>query len=106
MNHYKWSDAEKKVARGAFDKGLANELAALLKELKDRSSRADKPEDIWEINDYLNSRQRDIASTYDYRYSQLIRVFGTLLAEGWIEESDLSGLNEEKLQAIRRWSGL
>jgi hypothetical protein len=42
-----------------------------------------------------------IDAKYDYRYSQLIVVFGTLLREKWIDDKVLEGLGEEKLQAIR-----
>lgn len=43
-----------------------------------------------------------INAKYDYRYSQLILVFGTLLREKWVHDKVLEGLGEEKLQAIRR----
>jgi hypothetical protein len=42
-----------------------------------------------------------IDAKYDYRYSQLIVVFGTLLREKWIDDKVLEGLGEEKLQVIR-----
>ncbi len=106
MSDFKWSDSEKKIARRAYDKALASELASVLKQLKALSAKADKPEDIWTIHEYLGKQQRQIGEKYDYRYSQLIFVFGLLLREKWIEEQDLTGLNEEKLAAIRRCGGL
>jgi hypothetical protein len=39
---------------------------------------------------------------YDYRYSQLLLVFGRLVREGRVLESDLDSLSEEKLAVIRR----
>src|SRR2546422_6074746 len=39
---------------------------------------------------------------YDYRYSVLISVFGRLLHEGWLNETDLTGISPEKLQLIQR----
>ena len=44
----------------------------------------------------------EIDAKYDYRYSQLIIVFGALLRQQRIQEDDLLGLSEEKLASIRR----
>lgn len=45
--------------------------------------------------------------TYDDRYSELIPIFGRLLAENWLQEKDLAGLDAAKIQGIRflasRW---
>jgi hypothetical protein len=101
MNRLTWSQAEKKVAKRAYDAALANEYAALLQKLKDMSEKAKNPEDIWTIHDFLSQQRKAINQKYDYSYSQLIFVFGRLLRENWINENDLAGLNEEKLNAIR-----
>lgn len=90
-----------KIARQAFDRALNKERAAILAQLKQRASQATDPEDIWEIHDYLSDQRKQLDRKYDYRYSQLIWVFGQLLCEQWLEESDLAGLAPEKLQAIR-----
>jgi hypothetical protein len=39
---------------------------------------------------------------YDYRYSQLISVFGRLIREGRLTEAHLEGLSQDKLEFIRR----
>ncbi|NTU42259.1 MAG: hypothetical protein HGA78_04245 [Nitrospirales bacterium] len=101
MIDFKWSDSEKKIARRAFDAAVQRELAALLKEMKDRAAKAERTEDIWALYDYLSEQRRSIDGKYDYRYSQLTFVFGRLLREGWIEEQDIDGLAEEKLERIR-----
>lgn len=106
MGDFKWSDAEKKVARRAFDAALQREYAALLEKLKGWAANAENPEDIWAIHDYLAEQRKTIDGKYDYRYSQLIIVFGRLLREKWIGDKDLEGLGEEKLQAIRRIASL
>ena len=100
MINFKWSEAEKKIARRAFDSALKRECAAVMEKLKGLALTAEKPEDIWAIHDYLTDQRKVIDGKYDYRYSQLIIVFARLLAEKWIEDKDLEGLNEEKLQAI------
>lgn len=102
MRDLKWSDGEKKAARRAFDLALQRELASVLAEFKRMAAEAQKPEDMWEVADYLRRVGREIDVKYDYRYSQLIWVLGLLLREGWIKEEELSGLREEKLVMIRR----
>jgi hypothetical protein len=106
MTDIKWSDAEKKIARRAFDAALQKELAALLQQLKSRAAKAEGPEDIWAIHDYLAKQRGVIDGKYDYRYSQLIVVFGHLLRERRLEEKDIEGLSEEKLQQIRHITSL
>ncbi len=71
-----------------------------MQKLKDLAAKAEKPEDLWAIHSYLNDQLRAIEEKYDYRYSQLIIVFGRLLREKWIEDQDLVGLSEDKLRTI------
>lgn len=104
MYGFDWSASEKKIARQAFDRALNKELAALLAQLKQRASQANSPADIWDIQDYLSEQRQQIDRKYDYRYSQLIWVFGQLLREQWLEESDLTGLAADKWQAIRSFA--
>lgn len=101
MRDLKWSEAEKKIARRAFEAAMRREYSALMENLKRRAVQAENPEDIWAIHDYLTEHRRDIDGKYDYRYSQLVIVFGRLLKEKWLYENDIEGLGEEKLQAIR-----
>jgi len=101
MRDIKWSDAEKKIAKRAFDAALQRECAELMEQLKSSAAKAEYPSDIWAINDYLTEQKKLIDGKYDYRYSQLIFVFGRLLREKLIEEKDIEGLGEEKLQHIR-----
>lgn len=97
----KWSDSEKKIARRAFDKALEKECASIMANFKDMAAKAENPEDLWAVHDYLGKQRRAIDERYDFRYSQLILVFSRLLREKWLEASDLQGLREEKLQAIQ-----
>jgi len=101
MIDFKRSEAEKKIARRAFDAALKKECAAVMQKFKGLAAKAEYPEDIWAIHDFLTEQRRTIDYKYDYRYSQLIVVFGRLLRESWIEDKDLVGLSEEKLAAIR-----
>jgi hypothetical protein len=97
----KWSPSEKKVARSAFDEALGIALAKVLTEFKAKANAVAMPSEMWEIEDYLRGQRRDINELFDYRYSQLPLVFARLVREGYLDESRLAGLSEEKRQIIR-----
>jgi hypothetical protein len=59
---------------------------------------------IWE--NWLTERRREIDRRYDYQYSALPLVFAHLLRDGRLTEDDLNGLEQEKLDLIRRASAL
>ena len=101
MSFDKWSAGEKKIARRAFDTALAKEFAELNEQLKTMAATLATPADTWDMHHFLFDRLREIERKYDYRYSQLIVVFGRLLRESWIEEKDIEGLTAEKIEAIR-----
>jgi hypothetical protein len=98
----KWSPSEKKIARAAFDAALELALAKIMAEFKLKAEVATTPSDLWEIEDYLAEQRRRIDETFDYRYSQLPLVFARLIHEGYLEESRLAGLSEEKRDVIRK----
>lgn len=101
----RWKESEKKIARRAFDAALQREVRALMVEFKARAAAAADPADLWAIEEDLGRARRDIDARFDYRYSQLHLVFGRLLREGRIEERELAGLSDDKLEAIRRIAG-
>lgn len=102
MHDVKWTHSEQKAARKVFDAALQRELAAILSELKELATNAKTPQDVWEIEKYLTQKRRQIDSKYDFRYSQLIEVFGRLLREDWIEEEELQALSPEKIAWIQQ----
>ena len=106
MHDLKWSNAEKALSRRLFEQTLDAELAETLAELKAKAAAASEPDDLWAIHDFLATRRRDIDRKYDYRYSQLIFVFGVLLRESRIQESQLSGLCQDKQEMIERFASL
>ena len=95
-----WPKKEKAAARRAFDKAYEKELDSLMHEVKERANAIKAPEDIWLLHDFLKEKRRGINDKYDYRYSQLIFVFGRLLNEGWLEIDDFEGLDEDKRTKI------
>ena len=100
MNHLTWSKTEKLVAKTAFEKAYRKECEAIVQELKGNVASVKEPGDLWHVLDFLTKKRNEIERKYDYRYSVLIFVLATLLKEGWLRETDLKGLNEDKLQTI------
>jgi hypothetical protein len=67
MDQLRWSDAEKKIARRAFEKALHQELDEVIHEVKEMARDIKEPPDLWKLEDYLTRRRKAIDSTYDYR---------------------------------------
>jgi len=104
MIEMKWSKSEKELARRIFDTAYRGECDSIAAKLKGMIEGVSKPSGIWEIHNYL-TEQRDLTDAkYDYRYGVIILVFARLLKEGWINEKDLEGLHEEKIEKIKKMS--
>jgi hypothetical protein len=101
MHDLKWSPAEKKIARSAFDAALESALAKVVAEFKRRADAVTAASDMWTVEDYLRQQRREIDETFDYRYSQLPLVFARLIRDGHLDESRLVGLSDEKRNIIR-----
>jgi hypothetical protein len=101
IDRLRWSDAEKKIARRVFDQALQQELAEVVRKVKEMARDIKEPSDLWKIEEYLTKRRKAIDTEYDYRYSQLPLVFGLLVRKGRIRVEDLQGLDEEKLAFVR-----
>lgn len=99
---FKWSQAEKIVARRAFDRALKREFDQLIAETKRRAGEIEQIADVWSLAEYVFDRRKQIDSQYDYRYSVLPSVLADLLRVGRLSERDLAGLDDDKLAEIRR----
>jgi len=106
MQRETWSATEKRIARRVFEEASERELAEILADFKDRASRITTPEEMWALGPLLERTAAQFADKYDYRYSQLIRVFGQLMREARVAPSALEGLAPDKLDAIRRMASL
>ena len=102
MDGSKWSDSEKKLSRRLFEQALEAELAEVMAEFKSKAAAAATPEEMWAVQGYLAQQRREIDGKYDYRYSQLLFVFGRLVREGRLQIEQLHGLSEDKLSYIQR----
>jgi hypothetical protein len=101
QNEPTWSKSEKVIARTPFDAALGRELHEVIQEAKRMANGIQTSSDLWDLEQYLTERRKQIDRKYDYRYSQLTLVFGRLLYENRLSEEDLRGLREDKLKSIR-----
>lgn len=106
MRDWKWSPAEKTIARKAFNLAFDREIDALILEAKKRTARIGKASELWDLERWLGERRTHLDRDYDYRYSVLPFVFARLLRDDRLSEEDLSGLDRQKLDAIRLLAGL
>ena len=104
QNEPTWSKSEKAIARTAFDAALGRELHEVIQRAKQMASEIQQSSDLWDLEHYLTERRKEIDRKYDYRYSQLTRVFGRLLYEKRLGEEELGGLREDKLKSIRSFA--
>lgn len=100
QNEPTWSRSERAIARAVFDAALDRELHELMQEVKQMASQIKQPSDLWDVEQYLTQRRKDIDRKYEFRSSRLTRVFGTLLYERRVSETELRGLHQNKLKAI------
>ncbi|MBG0746229.1 MAG: hypothetical protein I4E98_06515 [Planktothrix agardhii KL2] len=100
VNEIEWSEAEKEVAKAAFDIAYKREINALIDEVRKQSSEIVEIDDIWRLHDFLSARRHNIDGKYDYEYSGLIFVFASLVKDGWLHLNELDGLNTNKLTKI------
>ena len=101
MNDIKWTKAEKKVSRSAFDKAYQRECADLIKNLREKANEISKPDDLWLLHNSLTEKRDEIDEKYDYRYSKLILVFARLVKDGWLDFNELKGLTSDKIERIK-----
>ena len=106
INDLKWNADEKKVARAAFDKAYQREMEEIQNTLFDKVAKLKNDKEVWSIYNYLTKRKNNVDNKYDYRYSQLIIVFGKLMKEGYLREEDISRLSEEKIEFIKKVSSI
>jgi hypothetical protein len=72
-----------------------------MQEAKQKANQMKEHGDLWALERYLTRRRKDIDRKYDFRLSRLTPMLGTLLCERRITETELRGLGEDKVRAIR-----
>ena len=99
-NNVRWTAAEKKVARKAFENALERHLSAITAEAKRMMANVADPSDLWQVEAYLTESRKTVNRMYQFRYSDLLRVFSILMQHEWLKEADLVGLHLEKIADI------
>jgi Photoprotection regulator fluorescence recovery protein len=95
-----WSETEQQVARRAFDRAYENEISTLVRVVQEQTQSIATSKDVWHLHDLLSSKRHELDGKYDYRYPGLIWVFAELVRDGWIQLTDLEGLDRDKLTKI------
>ena len=101
----RWSPAEKKIARSAFDEAYQRQCASIRARATKILATGSAPSDLWKLHDYLSVQRRATDKIYDYRYSRLFTVFARLMIEKWLSVADLTGLQESKIERPMQDSG-
>jgi hypothetical protein len=104
QNESNWSRSEKALARKAFDAALNRELHEVIQEAKRMASQIKQSSDVWDLEHYLTERRKEINRKYEFRSSRLTQVLGALLRESRLEEEELRGLPQDKLESIRSYA--
>jgi hypothetical protein len=97
-----WTNAEKKIARRAYEAARQTVLAGTPADFKAKAATATTIDDMWSIVDGSRQRRRELEELLGFRYSQLPLVLARLIVEGHLDERQLAGLSEDKLEEIRR----
>ena len=71
-----WSRSEKAIARKAFDAALGRELHEVIQEAKKMASQINEPEDLWDLEQYLTERRKEIDRKYDLVVRDLKTCWG------------------------------
>lgn len=95
-----WSEAEKTIAQAAFTNAYQREINVLIQEVHDRSQQIEAIESVWQLHDFLSTRRHELDGKYDSRDSALVFVFADLIREGWLQISELEGLDADKIKKI------
>jgi len=101
MHNLTWSPKEKRVAREVFERAALAEEHELLANCKMKAASLKNIEDLNSLQYWIQEAERAYQEKYDYRYSQLIIVFGRLLREQRISIEELGELDKEKLAYIK-----
>ncbi len=104
--NFSWSAVEKKAARYAFERAYAAQCEMIRAKVEKMSAKASSPVDLWKIHDYLSEQRESTDGLFDYRYSVLLQVFSALLKAGLIQQDDLAGLGDDKLERIKAWMNI
>jgi hypothetical protein len=100
VSDVEWSQAEKNIAKAAFEKAYEREMNTLIEQVRQKAGSIENLKDLWQLHDFLSAKRHDMDGKYDYQYPSLIFVFATLVKEGWLHLDELDGLAADKLMKV------
>jgi hypothetical protein len=95
-----WSAAEQVIVQIAFQTAYEREISSLMELVKNQVLKLNQIDELWQINDFLNSKRHEIDGKYDFDPSTLIFAFSRLIKDQWLSVEELQGLEKEKLAKI------
>jgi hypothetical protein len=96
-----WADAERIVARTAFETAHARALASLINEVQLQAALIDSEPALWRLHDFLSTQRHTLEGRFDFRPQALLFLFASLVRDNLLEMAELRGLAEEKLAKIQ-----
>jgi len=96
-----WEEAERSVARIAFDTAHARALTSLIQEVQLQASRLDSEAGLWQLHDFLSTQRHTLEGRFDFRPQALLFLFASLVRDQLLEMVELEGLADEKLAKIQ-----
>jgi hypothetical protein len=106
MEHIPWSPSERHGAREVCERAAEAESQELLAAFRGRAAATRALQKLWLLRRELETSGREFPVKFDYRYSQLLLVFGSLVCDGRVYEGELNALSQEKPAIIRRIASL
>ncbi len=91
-----WSDAEKEIARDALKRAYDREVEALIAYVREKAGKVSRPEEVWQLHDFLSARRYSIDGKYDDREAFLMFTMSTLIKDNLLSLSELDGLTADK----------
>jgi hypothetical protein len=95
-----WTTTEEDIARRAFDIAYKREISSLIDSVRFKASSLAEIDDMWRLHDFLSVKRHEVDGRYDYRLPMLIFIFAGLVKDGWLNLSELEGLNADKIAKI------
>lgn len=95
-----WTEAERIVARCAFDRAQQRAIRSLVETVQVHASGLDSVESVWVLHDYLSTQRYAIEGRFDFRLEGLLIVFAGLVRDGLLSLDELEGLEATKLAKI------
>lgn len=97
---FSWSKNEKQISKKIFDLALQRDYKRLIEKIN--TTKVQKAEDVWDLQNFLNQKAKEFDEKYDYRYSKLILIFAQLINENLLSLEELEGLSSDKIDFIQK----